>query len=120
MRNTKQKQLILQIIEKAQRPLTIEELLKLGQKELPNLGVATVYREISRLCENEQLQTVAISNDPIRYELAKHHHHHFKCSKCKKVYELEECSTKIKELVPKGFKLVDHDLTFYGLCAKCN
>lgn len=119
IRNTKQKQTVIKVIQDAHRPLTVQEVLAAGQKLLPNLGLATVYREINRLCEANELQIVAIAGDPPRYEVCKHHHHHFKCNGCDKVYELEGCSTELKKLVPKGFKAQTHDLTFYGVCRVC-
>lgn len=118
-RNTRQRQIVTQVIQEADRPLTVHEVLAEGQKHLSTLGLATVYREIGRLSESGELRTVSISGDPPRYELAKHHHHHFKCTECDKVYELEGCSDALKKLVPRGFKPQAHDLTFYGLCRVC-
>jgi len=118
-RNTKQRQIVTQVIQDAERPLTVHEVLAEGQKQLPTLGLATVYREIGRLSEAKELHTVTIPGDPPRYEKHGHHHHHFKCTECDKVYELEGCSADLKKLVPKGFKPKTHDLTFYGLCRVC-
>jgi len=118
-RKTKQKQIVSDILEKAKRPLNVNEILAEGHKQLPGLGIATVYREIKRLSESKQLQTVEIPGDPIRYEICKHHHHHFKCNSCDKVYELENCSSDISKLVPKGFTPLSHELTFYGTCNVC-
>lgn len=118
-RNTKQKQIVTRVIEEAQCPLTVHEVLAAGQKRLSSLGLATVYREIGRLLEAQELRTVSIPGDPLRYEKPQHHHHHFKCTDCNKVYELEGCSNALRKLVPKGFKPQTHDLTFYGLCRGC-
>jgi len=120
VRNTKQKQVVTKVIQEAECPLTVHEVLARGQKMLPSLSLATVYREIGRLTEAHELQTVAIPGDPPRYEAHSHHHHHFKCTGCDKVYEIEGCPKELKSLVPKGFKPVTHDLTFYGLCKACN
>ncbi len=118
-RNTKQKQIVSQIILKAERPLTVNEVLAIGQIELPSLGIATVYREINRLCAAEEIQAVFIPGDQPRYEVIKHHHHHFKCTGCNKVYDIEGCIKEINKLVPKGFKSISHEITFYGLCQSC-
>lgn len=118
-RSTKQKQVVSKVIKEADRPLTIQEVLDYGKIHLPNLGVATVYREINRLCEIEELKAVNIPGDPLRYEILKHHHHHFKCTECDKVYEIEGCIKEIKKLVPKGFKSMSHEITFYGSCRAC-
>jgi Fur family ferric uptake transcriptional regulator len=119
-RNTKQKQTVTQVLQEAGCPLTVHEVLAHGQKMLSSLSLATVYREINRLCEAHELHTVMIPGDPPRYEFHHHHHHHFKCTGCDKVYEIEGCLKELKNLVPAGFKPVTHDLTFYGLCKACN
>ncbi len=118
-RNTRQKQIVDKVMGKATRPLTVHEILAGGKKFLPSLGLATVYRELNRLVETGEIQTVTIPGDPPRYEIAKQHHHHFKCTKCDNVYELEGCLKEITKLVPKGFKAESHDITLYGLCRAC-
>lgn len=118
-RNTKQKQIVTEIIEKSEYPLTVQEILEEGQKLLPNLGIATIYREIGRLSKADEVNVVSIIGDSPRYEAKKPHHHHFKCENCNKVYELEGCLHDIKNLVPAGFKAKTHDITFYGLCRSC-
>ena len=96
----------------------VQEILELGQKQLPKLGVATVYREIARLAENAEIVTVSIAGDAPRYEMAKTSPP-FKCDECNKVYEMEGCSKELLKLVPRGFKTQRHDLTFYGICNLC-
>lgn len=118
-RNTRQKRIVAQVMQAAERPLTIPEVLERAQDALPRLGIATVYREIGRLYESGELHTVAIPGDPVRYEIARHHHHHFKCTGCNTVFELEGCLRNIGRLAPKGFQHLYHDITLYGLCREC-
>jgi len=100
-RSTRQKEIINKVIEGAERPLTIQEVLAKGQKHFPGLSIATVYREINRLMETKEIHPVTIPGDPPRYERNKPHHHHFKCTECNKVYELEGCLKEINKLIPK-------------------
>jgi Fur family ferric uptake transcriptional regulator len=118
-RHTRQKQIVAQLLQDIDRPLTVPEILALGQKRMPGLGVATVYRSIRRLLETAEIQSVIIPGDPVRYEAAKHHHHHFKCNGCEKVYELEGCVGDLQTIVPRGFRMEAHDLTVYGQCRAC-
>ena len=50
-----------------------------------------------------------------------HLHHHLICTKCQKIIEmadeLESYESFIKEKY--GFDVIDHDLTFYGICKEC-
>lgn len=118
-RNTRQKTIVPQVLDAAGRPLTVAEILEAGQKDMPTLGIATIYRAIKRLLETQEIVAVAIPGDPVRYETPHHHHHHFKCGGCDKVYELEGCLKDLKHMLPRGFRMESHDLTFYGKCRDC-
>jgi Fur family ferric uptake transcriptional regulator len=73
------------------------------------------------LVDDKEVITVEFPGEPPRYELAgKEHHHHFRCMRCRKVYELDgSCLGDIKTLVPRGFRLVSHELLAHGECASC-
>ena len=43
----------------------------------------------------------------------------YRCRKCDKVYEVEDCPGDMRRLAPRGFRVESHDLTLYGLCADC-
>jgi Fur family transcriptional regulator, ferric uptake regulator len=119
-RSTKQKQAIRAAFTTASRPLSPEETLVWAQKQHKTLGIATVYRNIKALVEDRWLVPVDIPGQPSRFELAgKKHHHHFYCSGCDKVYELEGCSAAAKPRLPQGFMPRTHEFYVFGLCAVC-
>jgi Fur family ferric uptake transcriptional regulator len=63
---------------------------------------------------------VRLPGAPSRYEVAgKHHHHHFRCRLCDRVYEIDGCPPDLRSLVPRGFRLEGHDLTLFGRCPAC-
>ena len=43
-RSTRQKRLILSILEQSAGPLTPAEIYRMARKEQPNLAISTVYR----------------------------------------------------------------------------
>jgi Fur family ferric uptake transcriptional regulator len=47
------------------------------------------------------------------------HHHHFRCRRCDRVYEIDGCPPDLRALVPRGFRLEGHDLTLFGRCPDC-
>ena len=119
-RQTTQKAAILRAFELDDRPLSPQEVLDAARTDVPSLGVATVYRAIKQLLEEETIKSVGLPDGPPRYELAgKAHHHHFQCRYCDKVYEIFACSGGIKPLTPEGFTLEDHEIMLYGRCADC-
>ena len=56
-RITKQGTAILNAIQAAQRPLLPQEILEAAALEVPGMGIATVYRNIKSLVDNELLCT---------------------------------------------------------------
>jgi len=119
-RKTRQRDAVCGVFERESRPLSPLEVLQEAQRELPTLGIATVYRHLRSLVEEEWLQLVELPGVPPRYERAgKHHHHHFHCHGCGKVYELEGCTGGFASLVPDGFELESHTMVLHGRCAGC-
>lgn len=119
-RNTKQKDAIRSAFQEADRPLSPEETLALAQAEVDGLSIATVYRNIASLVEENWLTPVELPGEAKRYEVAgKDHHHHFRCNSCGKVFELEGCSVDIRPKLPRGFRASGHEFFIYGQCAAC-
>lgn len=119
-RNTRQKQAIREAFERSERPLSTDEVHREAERRSRGLGMATVYRSIKALLDDGWLSIVEVPGRSPLYEVAgKGHHHHFSCSSCERVYELEGCAT-VNAKLPRGFKTTSHDVTFYGTCAQCS
>ncbi|MCC6953760.1 MAG: transcriptional repressor [Deltaproteobacteria bacterium] len=120
-RNTKQRDAIRSAFEREDRPLSPEEVLALAKEESTQIGIATIYRSIKGLVAEGWLTTVELVGEPPRYERSgKHHHHHFRCRICNKVYDLEGCLGHLDRLVPQGFRVEDHHIILDGTCATCS
>jgi Fur family ferric uptake transcriptional regulator len=118
VRDTRQKREIRHVLENAERPLSPEEVLAAAKRRSVGLGIATVYRSIRALVNEQWLRVVEVPGCPTLYERAgKTHHHHFVCDRCERVYEVEGCD--VKGRLPRGFRMRDHDVTIYGTCAFC-
>lgn len=127
VRKTQQRETLQAVLHKAGRPLNVPEIHELALAMMPKLGIATVYREVKRLAEEEAIARVDIpgENAP-RYEMRHdhghhHHHHHFKCESCERVFDIEGCALPAAALkLPKGFTQRDHEITIYGTCSRCS
>jgi Fur family ferric uptake transcriptional regulator len=117
---TRQRGAIQAAFERAGLPLTPQEALTEAQRELPSLGIATVYRNLRALVEGGVLSTVELPGEPLRYELAgRGHHHHFQCRGCSRVFEVQGCPQDLSRITPRGFTLERHEVVLYGLCDRC-
>jgi Fur family transcriptional regulator, ferric uptake regulator len=120
-RETIQRTAIREAFCKADRPLSPREVHDIASKRVPRLGIATIYRVLRELIEEEYLTAVELPGEPPRYERAgKKHHHHFRCRRCGGVFEVHGCPGDLRSLTPRGFRLEGHELLLVGLCGKCN
>jgi Fur family transcriptional regulator, ferric uptake regulator len=119
-RTTRQRDAIRRTFEIIDRPLSPSEVLDNARDEVPRLGIATVYRTLRALCDENWLTAVEIPGEAPRYERAhKAHHHHFVCRHCRQVFEVAGCADGLSELTPEGFVLESHDIVLAGLCSAC-
>lgn len=121
-RMTRQRSAIEAAFAKAGRPLSPTEIHASAVKEIENLGLSTVYRTLRRLEEEGVIAPVTVPGEPPRYELAHvadHHHHHFHCRKCGRVYDIAGCPTGLRKMTPPGFTVEAHTLVLHGLCDRC-
>ncbi|MBU5670109.1 transcriptional repressor [Peptoniphilus sp. MSJ-1] len=113
-------------VENSDKHLTTEEVYNLVSKKYPELGIATVYRNVSLFTKLGILDQIIFDDNIVRYELRMphegHRHHHLICMNCGKVEEfdvdnLDEVEKEIEE--KKNFKIIDHTLKFMGYCEDC-
>lgn len=121
-KRTRQREEILGAILRSEGPLSVPEVHERASRELPRLGIATVYRALGALRESGDIVTVSLPGEEPRYEpVGRGHHHHFRCRTCEQIFDLEVCPVGIPEgtTLPGGYRVEDHHLTFYGRCAGC-
>lgn len=125
-RLTTARRLIVDVLEAADRPLTIPEILDVQ----PVLAQSSAYRNLVVL---EQAHVVhrLVTHDFARYELAEDltgHHHHLVCSNCGRIEDLpatpaveQSVAVAIDEASKRaGFRTEHHRLDLVGLCANCS
>lgn len=130
LKNTKQRRVVLEAI--ASHPdehLTAEEIFTLVKADCPDIGLATVYRNIQLLNELHLIDRINFDDGFVRYEIGssqdrepKHRHHHLICMKCGRITPfrddlLEELEEKIVRTT--GFQVMNHEVKLYGCCAAC-
>ena len=123
---TPQRQTILKtFLENPDRHLSAEDVYLLVKNQYPDIGLATVYRTLDLLAELGILQKNDFGDGRSRYEFSRkdeHHHHHLICLNCGDVSEFDDDLLESLEAVilkRNHFKILDHDLKFFGYCQKC-
>ena len=124
---TPQRQAIVDtILDSVGMHLTVEEIFDIVKKKRPEIGLATVYRTIVLMHEENLITRLDLKDGTARYELTRedehHTHHHLVCIKCSQVLEfIDDLLDPIEEEIGKkyNFKVLDHSLKFYGICNEC-
>ncbi|WP_020008369.1 Fur family transcriptional regulator [Salinicoccus albus] len=114
------------LLENEKDHLSAEDVFMKVKDKYPEIGLATVYRTLELLSDLKVLDKINFGDGVSRYDLrkegAKHFHHHLVCMECGSVEEIEEdLLVEVEKTVEKDydFKILDHRLTFHGICKKC-
>ncbi|HEX7271004.1 MAG TPA: transcriptional repressor [Casimicrobiaceae bacterium] len=120
VRTTRQRVAISLVIQAAKRPLSPQEVLEQARLAVGAIGLATVYRNLKRLVRDGAVHTIHLPGETPRFEAARlAHHHHFQCTNCQRIYDVQGCPGNLRRLAPRGFVVEAHDLTLYGRCSAC-
>jgi Fur family ferric uptake transcriptional regulator len=124
LRNTSQRMAILDAFLSADTHITADELFDIVKKGNPEIGYATVHRNLRLICESGLADEIKIGKQKTRYEpkFGHQHHDHLICLKCGRFIEVSD--EKIERLQVKlaesnDFTPVRHKLEIYGYCGKC-
>jgi Fur family ferric uptake transcriptional regulator len=120
-RTTRQGEIILKVIRSAGRPLTPLEIHQRATRKSPTIGIATTYRHLKSLGENQQVVGVDYPGQPPRYEWVDGKDKvHFACRSCDKLFALEDTTGDIPPAkAPEGFDVQGFEVMLYGLCPTC-
>jgi Fur family ferric uptake transcriptional regulator len=122
-RNTKQRQLILKIIERADEHLDAEQIYERARHASPGISLSTVYRNLQLFTKAGLLKEHQFDITRRRYEIAtRSRHHHLMCIGCGRILEFSCPSSdglKTRITKEKGFKVTDAEVRLLGYCPEC-
>jgi len=101
-----------------------EELVKQCKAKRRKVSRATVYRSIFDLLEAGVIRKTAFGEKHQHYEhiYDEEPHHHARCIRCGVMIEfpdLKEDMIYQPILEKKGFRVLGHEMHFYGICRDC-
>ena len=117
MRNTKQKTLVLDIVNSSNNHPTASDIYHECVKRIPNISLGTVYRNLNKLVKIGSITTIEVPNNIVRYDKTISHDH-FVCLKCGKVIDLKRSNITYNNMI-EGNKIIDCKIRYDGLCCDC-
>ena len=124
---TRQRALILSFIKESSSHLTVYDIVEGLKLQGVNVGKATVYRALERLCEDGTVRKFVIDEKSgACYQYARDaecaNHFHLKCIRCGKLIHLS-CSfmSEMESHILKehNFMVSSGKTVIYGVCEKC-
>lgn len=116
MRSTKQNSLIFQIVDNSYNHLDAYSIYELCKREIPNISLGTVYRNLSNLVIGNKIRRIKIDSI-YRYD-RNVKHNHFVCKKCGSIIDVfDDGFSDIKTI--DGNIVDDYEIKYKGICKKC-
>ena len=84
---SKQRDIILEKLRMVTNHPSADEVYMMVKRELPKIGIATVYRNLEQLSEGRYI--LKLDGDIKRYDGNVTRHFHYRCPHCERVYDLE-------------------------------
>ncbi|MFV0479590.1 MAG: Fur family transcriptional regulator [Anaerorhabdus sp.] len=120
-RNTKQREEILSVICGANIHMTAEEVHQELHRQNKPVGIATVYRNLNRLAEENAI--VKVQNaEGCYYDGNSIPHYHMRCTSCGRLQDVPmDYQEELNKIVQEKMKvqIFGHQLTFDCLCDDC-
>ena len=107
MKNTKQKKVILDIINNSNNHLDAYQIYDEARKQISNISLGTVYNLIISLMVNG-----------IKHYDKVITHYHFICKKCSKIVDVFDAKFPKIEKIENNI-VSDYEIVFKGICEEC-
>ena len=122
MKYSKQRQAILDAVVGNPNHPSADEVYRQLHPVYPGLSLATVYRNLRCLAEQNILRRIPVANGPDRYDFRLQPHEHAICLQCGRIFDLklDMMNEIIKHLpVHPDFEMTGYQLTIQCLCENC-
>ena len=118
LKATIQRTSILKSIDQAGH-INIDDIYEDVRELHPTLSLATIYKNISLMQENNVIVEVPMNGKKSKYELKKDDHIHLICQGCGEIKDTSITDKTQEALVVENFQLNASQINLYGLCQTC-
>jgi len=121
-RKSIQREAILRIVKNTTSHPGADWVYNQVRKEIPNISMGTVYRNLKLLAQAGQIRELDIPGSASRFDGSTSKHQHLICEKCGRIFDLDEAiDLKVEARIfqKTGFQVKGKYLKFIGLCSDC-
>lgn len=119
---TKQRRTVLELIQSSEGHMTADQIHSKLKDMGDTIGIATIYRNLNVLYEDHLINRVRHPELGYIYDKNTYKHYHLHCIQCNRIEDIEmKFPNALKEEVERLLhcKVLDHELTFEGICSRC-
>jgi Fur family ferric uptake transcriptional regulator len=119
---TRQRQVILEELRKANSHLTADEIYQMVRRKLPRISLGTVYRNLEVLSESGDIKKLELGGAQKLFDGKAEAHYHVRCVRCGRVDDVPgDLSPIISDVFRdvSDYEIVGHQLVLTGLCPDC-
>lgn len=121
-RMTRQRQVVLEELRRVCNHPTADELFHQVRRRLPQISLATVYRNLDVLAREGSVRRLDAGSGPARYDGDLAPHYHVRCESCGHLEDMHASELGPLELpaaTEGGFRFTGLRLELLGICPAC-
>jgi Fur family ferric uptake transcriptional regulator len=121
-RNTRQRQVILEELQKLTSHPTAAVLHQFVRRRLPKISLGTVYRNLELLVGMGLIQKLDFAGAEAHFDGNVQNHAHLRCVRCGRVDDVSAPPLDLAEGATHdwgGYQVLGHRLEFFGICPVC-
>ncbi|MBQ6714371.1 MAG: transcriptional repressor [Clostridia bacterium] len=121
MRNySKQREAILKVLRNSKSHPTASQVYEEVRKEIPNISLGTVYRNLAILVEDGEIISVVVGDGNDHFDGDNSFHLHLHCKKCGSITDVPVDDKTIEVMSgEEGFCIENAVCVVYGICRNC-
>lgn len=126
IRRTKQRQAILEELEKFERlecHPSADELYRRVRRRLPRISLGTVYRNLEMLARDGTIARLAQGGARARFDARSGEHGHIRCIICGRIDDIPSVGPiperDRRAARAAGYRLLERRVQYIGVCAAC-
>ncbi len=121
-KRSKQREAILEVLRGTKVHPTADWVYSEVRKEIPNISLGTVYRNLSKLSEDKIIIKLGLGTGVEHFDGNPEPHYHVMCTRCGEISDIDaKPLIELNDWASKQFsgEIYEHSAVFFGKCEKC-
>ena len=116
---TRQRALILEILQHSPKHLTADEIFAIAKEKMPGIARGTVYRNLKLMEQAWEIARLEMPDGPDRFDKTSNPHGHLYCDCCGSLQDLPVIGL-VREIENAiGTEVRSYQLTIHYICPEC-